>query len=75
MLSYDESDWTDTTRNLQIAQRKWVRLYCLLVLEGDGTMTSGRLYVTVVQSVLLFRFELCFVTTHILRALGDFMIR
>ena len=53
-LSPTDDDWTDLERNLQRAQGKGGRLTKILGREGADKRMAGRLYMTVVQSVLLF---------------------
>ena len=54
ILYFYNNDWTAIDRNLHRYGRKWRRLYGLLGREGDYTRTSGRFYVMVVQSVMIF---------------------
>ena len=71
MLSFDDSDWPSIVSNLQIARRKWVRFSCMLGQERANTRKSGRFYVAVVQSVLIFVSESWVTTPRILWVLGS----
>ena len=71
MLYFDDSDWNVVGRDLQIAWRKKGRFSQLLGREGDDTRTSGRFYVVVFQSVLIFGSESWVITPRILQALGS----
>ena len=57
MLSFDDSECPSVDRNLQRARNKWGQFYRLLGQDGDGTRITGRFYLVVVQSVMLFGLE------------------
>ena len=61
--------------NLRKARRKWARLTRELSREGADARTSSHIYLAVVQSVLLYRSEIWFMTPHIVRVLGGFYHR
>ena len=73
ILSSDESEWIAVVRNLHKVKHKWGRLYRMIVRKREDTWTYGRLYVTVVQYVLLFGSEMCMLTPHILREVGSLL--
>ena len=57
-------------RNLQRERHNWDQLSRVLVREGADTPMSGRIYVAVVQAVLLYGLETCVMLPHIWRLLG-----
>ena len=70
ILSFVGSDWPDVSRNLQKAQIKWARFSHFWGRYGYDTRTSGRFYVSVVHSVMLFGSDSWFITPRILWAFG-----
>ena len=58
--------------NLQRAHKKWEQLSQVLIREGADASTLGRIYVAVVQAVMLYRSETWVMTPHIRRVLGRF---
>ena len=72
MLSSTADDWPAVECNLRKAQGKWVWLAKKLVRDGVEKRTTGRFYVAVVQSVLLFGFEKWFLTSRLEKSLKGF---
>ena len=70
-MSSDDSDWPVVAGNLRKARRKWGRFSRIIFQEGEYPRTSGRFYVAVVKSVLLFGSEMWVLTPRILRAIGS----
>ena len=54
MLYFNDSNWPAVEQKLQIVWRKWGQFSCLLCQEGANIRTSGRFYMVVFKSVLLF---------------------
>ena len=52
-MSYDRN-WTAVEQNLGRARGKWVYLAKILGRERSNRITTGRFYVEVAQSVILF---------------------
>ena len=59
-------------RNLRGAWQKWERLNRLLSREGAGARTLGKIYLAVVQSVLIYGSVTWVLTPRIQRVLGGF---
>ena len=53
-LSLAEYDWTVVVHNLQRKQKKWVWLSRVLIREGADVRTLGRIYVAVLQAVMIY---------------------
>ena len=56
-------NWPAVARKLQRARMKWVSLYCLLCLYVEDTRSSGRFYVEVIQSLMIFGLDFWVVLT------------
>ena len=54
------------------ARQKWARLLQVIGWEGADARTLGMFYTSVVQAVLLFGPEFCFMSLRIEKALGGF---
>ena len=52
--------------------QKWARLTRVLSMERAEAQTSGKIYLVVVQSVLLYRSEIWVLTLRMQRLLGRF---
>ena len=61
--------------NLWRARQKWTRLNWVLSREGAEYRTLGKIYMAVVQLVLLYRSETWVLTPHTQRVLGGFRHR
>ena len=59
-------------RNLRRARYKWSRLTWVLSREGVDARTLGKVYLVVVQAVLLYRSETWVLTPRMQRMLGGF---
>ena len=70
VLSAADNDWPEVVHKLWRARQKWARLYLVLIREGADAQTLGRIYVVVVQAVVLYRSEKWVMTPHIGR-FGD----
>ena len=57
ILTERDSDWPALLRNLKRARQRWGRLSRLLVREGASPKVSGKFYLAIVQSVLLYGLE------------------
>ena len=53
-------------------RNKWAHLSHILIREGVDAQTSGKIYLAVVQSVLLYRSETWVLTPHTKRVFGGF---
>ena len=71
-LSGSDNYWPAVVRNLLRAQQKWALLSRVLGREGADARTLGRIYVVVVQVVLMYGSEMWVMTPHIGRVLGRF---
>ena len=69
MLYFDDSEYNYIVSKLHKVRRKRRRFSCLLGLEGGGIRTSGRFYVAVVQSILVFGSELWVIMPLIMKAM------
>ena len=67
-----DKDWPAVLHNLWWARNKWARLSRVLSREGADARTSGRIFVAVVQTVLLYRSETWEMTPHIGKVLVRF---
>ena len=56
MASFND-DWPEVKQNLWREQVKWGRLVKLFGREGANSIMEGRLYVALVQAVILFGLE------------------
>ena len=66
------NDWPVVVRNLRRVRQKWARMTRVLSREGEDARTSGKIYLAVIKSVLLYRSETWVLTPHIQRVLGGF---
>ena len=71
-LSSTDENWPAVERNFQRARGKWGRLTKILGREGADKRTAGRLYVTVMQAVLLFGSEKWVLTPGLENSLEEF---
>ena len=53
-LSLAEYDWTVVVHNLQRKQQKWALMSRVLIMEGADDQTLGRIYVAVLQAVMIY---------------------
>ena len=74
MLASDD-DWPAVEQNLRREQQKWERLTRVLEREGVDAWTSGRIYMVVVQAVLLYGSQMWVMTPCIGRVWGGFCHR
>ena len=63
-LSSTDNYWPEVKRNLRRAQGKWGRLENILGREGADKRMEGRIYVAVVQAVILFGYETWLLDSH-----------
>ena len=56
-ISSSKDNWPEVEQNLWSAQGKWGRLVKLFGREGANSRMEGRLYVDLVQAVILFGLE------------------
>ena len=59
-------------RNLRLARHKWERLTRVLSREGADARTSGQIYLSVVQSIVLYGSETWVLIPRMQRVLGGF---
>ena len=57
VLSESDDDWPAAAKNLQRERQKWALLSRVLVREGVDARTPGRIYMVVVQAVMLYGLE------------------
>ena len=67
-----DDDWPAVVHNLQRERQKWARLYRVLRREGAYAQTPGRIYVLVVQVVMMYGSETWVTTPRIGRVLDGF---
>ena len=72
VLSASDENCPAVVQNLWQAQQKWVWLSRVLIREGVDDRTSGRIYVAVVQVVLIYRLDTWVTTPRIGMVLGGF---
>ena len=53
VLAAEENYWPEVVCNFRHARQKWARLTWVLSREGADSQTSGKIYLAVVQSVLI----------------------
>ena len=58
--------------NLQRERKKWAQMTRVFIREGAYAWISGRIYLTVVQSDMLYGLETCVMTPGIQKVLGKF---
>ena len=71
-LSEADDDCTEVVSNFWIARHKWAQLTRVLTREGMDAQTSGLIYLSVVQLVMLYRSETWVMTPCIERVLDGF---
>ena len=54
VLLAEDNDWPAVVHNLWRARKKWAQLTSVLRKEGADARTSGQIYLSVVQSVMLY---------------------
>ena len=69
ILPSENSDCPAVSGNIFKVRQKWGKLSCMLIREGSYHWTSRRLYLSVLQYVLMFGSEMCVLMFHILRAM------
>ena len=62
-------EWPVVVHNLWQSRQKWAHMSSVLSREGADARTSGRIYVAVVNVVLLYGLETWVTTPHIGRVL------
>ena len=72
VLLVADYDWPSVVHNIQRSQQKWVRLSWVLIREDAYARTLGRIYVAVVQAVILYGLETWVVSPCIGSVLGEF---
>ena len=72
VLSEADNNWIAVVSNLRKLWRKWARITRVLSREGADARTSGQIYLTVTQSVMLYKSDTWVKTPHIGRVLGGF---
>ena len=72
MLLSSEDDWPAVERNLWRARVKWGRLAKILGREGADSIKAGKLYMVVVQAVILFESETWVLTPWLEKSLEGF---
>ena len=60
---------TEVIQNLRGERQKWENLPRVIGKEGEDARMSGMFYTVVVQAVLLYRYDLWFVSSRIGKAL------
>ena len=70
VISTVDNNWPAVVRNLRRARKNWAWLTRVLISEGADAQTSGHIYLSVVQSVMLYRLETWVMTP----ALGGFWV-
>ena len=65
-----EDNWLEVASNLQQSQQKWEKLTRVISREGADARTLGKIYLAVVQLVILYRLETWVTTPHIGRVWG-----
>ena len=72
VLSVADSNGPAVVHNIWRGRQKWARISRVLSREGADARTSGRIYMTVVQAVMLYRSETWVMTPRIGRVLRRF---
>ena len=72
VLSNEDNDWPEVVRNLWRAWQKWERLTRVLSRGGADARTSGQIYLSVVQSFMLYSSETWVITPRMERFWGGF---
>ena len=70
VLFSEDDEWASVVSNIWRSRQKWAQLTRVLSREGGDERTSGQIYLTVVQSVMLYGSETRVVTSHIGKVLG-----
>ena len=72
MLLSSEDDWPAVERNLWRARVKWGRLAKILGREGEDSIKAGKLYMVVVQAMILFKSKTLVLTPWLEKSLEGF---
>ena len=72
VLSEADNNWPEVVGNLRRARKKWARMTRVLSREGEDAWTSGKIYLAVVQLVLIYMSELWVLTLRMQRVLDRF---
>ena len=72
VLSVADDNCPGVLHNLRKAQQNWEWISRVLIREGVDARTLGRIYVTVVQAVMLYGFETWVMTPRSGRVLDGF---
>ena len=67
-----DDNWLTVVQNLRRLRQKWSRLSRVLSREGVDDWILGKIYVVLVQAVLLYRSETWLMTPYIRRLHGGF---
>ena len=54
LLLAADDEWPAVVHNLQREWKKWERLSRVLIREGSDSRALGRIYVTMVQTVMMY---------------------
>ena len=69
VLATEDDDCPSVVRNIRHDRQKWELLTRILIREGADYKSPGQIYLTVVQSVLLYGSETWVLTPHMKRVL------
>ena len=68
-LNVSDYDFTEVIGNLQKARRSWARLLRVMQQDGTDVRKLGKLYLSIVNIVVIFGLETGVTTPHIERVL------
>ena len=72
VLAAEDKNLPALVHNLRRAIQKWAWMTRILIREGADYRTLGSIYLVVVQSVMLYRSEIWFLTPRIKRVIDRF---
>ena len=75
VLEAEDNNWLEVVRNLRRVRHKWERLTQILSRKGADAHDLGRIYITVVQLIMLYGFETWVLTQQMKGFWGRFYHR
>ena len=72
VLAAEDDYWPVVVRKIWCVRQKWARLTRVMIREGADAWTSGQIYLSVVQLVLLYGSDKWVPTPSMQRVLGGF---
>ena len=68
----EDDNWPAVVRNLWSARQKWAQLTCVLIREVSDARTLGKIYLAVVELVMIYGSDTWVLTPRMKRVLGGF---